>query len=225
MNKHSNIHYCIFSDNFKQSDNSYKMLCAMMLSILMLIECARAEMKWQDVTVLRVEESHILQLHADMVDTARSLLNGTMMGDNRLHPKAHPDLLEHAGWNQSKELLRLALNNFETTVRLPARSNCTVPKPRYKHSFLGLSTVSDTAHLEERIQVLQATEDRAIKTTNFLRRKLLKVANLMSAYICNGELKKKEMSRSLIHLQLEVAVLMMLRAAEDAIRELNALTD
>ena len=175
-------------------------------------------MKWQDVTVLHVEESHVLQLHADVVGTARPLLNGTMLGDNRLHPKAHPDLLEHAGWNQAKELLRLALNNFETTVRLLARSNCTVSKPRQKRSFLGLSTVSDTARLEERIQVLQATEDRAIKTTNFLRRKLLRGAELMSAYIHDGELKKKEMSRSLIHLQLEVTVLMMLRATEDAIR-------
>ena len=141
----------------------------MVLSMLMLIACAGADMRWQDVTVLHIEESHVLQLHADVVDVARSLLNETMLGDHRLHPKAHPALLEHAGWHQSKELLRLALSNFETTIRLPGRSNCTVAKPRYKRSFLGLSTVADTAHLEERIQVLQATENRAIKTTNFLR--------------------------------------------------------
>ena len=182
-------------------------------------------MKWQDVTVLHIEESHVLQLHADVVDVARSLLNETMLGDNRLHLKAQPALLKHAGWYQCKELLRLALSNFEMTIRLPGRSNCTVSKPRYKRSFLRLSKVADTAHLEERIQVLQATENRAIKTTNFLRSKLLKGADLMSAYIRDGELKKKEMSRSLIHLQMEVAVLMMLRAAEDATHELNALTD
>ena len=105
------------------------MKCAMMFSILMLIECAGAEMKWQDVTVLHVEESHVLQLHADVVGTARALLNGSMLGDDHVHPKAHPDLLEHSGWNQAKELLRLALNNFESTARLPARSNCTVSKP------------------------------------------------------------------------------------------------
>ena len=111
------------------------------------------------------------------------------------------------------------------SIRLPGRSNCSIAKPGSKRSFLGLSTVADTAHLEERIQVLQAAEDRAAKMTNFLSSKLQKGAALMSSYIRDGELKKKEMSRNLIHLQMEVAVMMMLRAAEDATRELNTLTD
>ena len=174
---------------------------------------------------MSVEEKHILQIHADVVKTAQALLNETMLGDGRVHPKAHPDLLEHSGWIQAKKLLNLALLNFESTARLPARSNSTVTWPRQKRSFLGLSTVSDTARLEEHIKVLQATEEKAIKMTNFLRGKLLRGAKLMKEYIHAGESRQKQTSRTLLHVQLEVTFLLLLRAAEDATRELNALSE
>ena len=56
---------------------------------------ARPGMTWRDVTVMSVEETNILQIHADVVTTARALLNETMLGDGRVHPKAHPDLFEN----------------------------------------------------------------------------------------------------------------------------------
>ena len=59
---------------------------------------ARPGMTWRDVTVMSMEEISILQIHADVVNTARALLNETVLGYGRVHAKAQPDLLEHTGW-------------------------------------------------------------------------------------------------------------------------------
>ena len=61
--------------------------------------------------------------------------------------------------------------------------------------------------------------------TNFLRRKLLRGLELMQQYIQAGELRQKQTSWTLLHVQLEVTFLLLLRAAEDATRELNALSE
>ena len=175
-------HYYYFSD-YHNSEIKFKMIYTTVLAMLTSLTCTMADMKWRNVTVLNIEESNVMQLHCDVVVVARSLLNETTMGTHHLHPKAHPALLDHAGWSRSRDLLRLALTNFEMAIRLPGRSNCSIAKPRSKRSFLGLSTVADNAHLEERIQVLQAAEDRAAKMTNFLSSKLQKGAALMSSYI------------------------------------------
>ena len=66
--------------------------------LMMCARRARPGLTWKDVTVMSVEEISIVQIHVDVVNTARALLNETVIGDGRVHAKAHPDLLEHTGW-------------------------------------------------------------------------------------------------------------------------------
>ena len=151
------------------------------------------------------------------------LLNDSVLSTGKIHPKAHPDLLAHIGWDQAQGLLRTALESFERAVQLPASSNGSGARPWQCRSFLGLATTSDTARLEDHLRVLQASENRTVKATNFLRRKLATGAELMKEFIREGELQRKNSSRTLVHLQMEVSILLLLKAAEDAVRELTAL--
>ena len=82
-------------------------------------------MVWRDRTVLSAEELSIVQISMDIVQTARSLLNGTALGDDKIHEKANPELLAHMGWPRAKGLLRHALQTFERVIQLPARSEGT----------------------------------------------------------------------------------------------------
>ena len=224
-----NYHYLFNFSDYKQSDNLKMIPCAATVLVLMTsITCTMsAAMQWRDQTVLNVVEQNILQLNCDVISVAHSLLNDTTLGSHLLHPKTHPALLDHAGWVRKRDLLRLSLANFEQVLRLPGTSNSTIakPRPRPKRSFLGLSTAADDARLDERIQALQASSERAAKLTSFISGKLQKSSQLMKSYIQNGEIQKKEASRNLIHLQLEVAVLWWIRAADEAAEELEALTD
>ena len=168
-----------FSDNFYSDKLIMTTRTTAVLVILTALSCTTtAVMRWRDETVLNVVELNIIQLHCDVVGVAHSLLNESSFGSHILHPRTHPALLEHAGWARQKELLRLALSNFEQVIRLPGTSNSTISKPRPKRSFLGLSTAADDARLDERIQALQASGSRAAKLTSFLSAKLQKSAQL-----------------------------------------------
>ena len=59
---------------------------------------AKLVLTWKDVTVMTAQELSIVQVNADIVETAKALLNGIALGEGIIHAKAHPDLLEHTGW-------------------------------------------------------------------------------------------------------------------------------
>ena len=199
-------------------------LLALMYSISRPSSASRT---WRDQTVLNAADQSILQITCDVVTTANALLNDTALGPQVLHPKTHPQLLEHSGWARKKNLLKLALSNFERVLLLPGTSNSTIikPRPRPKRSFLGISTTADDARLDQRIQTLQSSTERAARLTSFLSGKLQKSSELMKNYIRTGEMQKHENARQLIHVQLELTVIWWIRAAEEATQELESLTD
>ena len=204
------------------------MVISLFITLLCSISCpVSASRIWKDQTVMRAADQNILMITCDVVRTANALLNETALGPETLHPKSHPQIMEHSGWSRKKTRLRLALENFERVILLPGSSNNTIvkPHPRQKRSFLGLSTTADDARLEQRIQSLQSNSERASRLTNFLSGKLKKSADLMKTYIRTGEMRREETARQLIHVHLELTVLWWIRAADEAIQELEALTD
>ena len=84
--------------------------------------------------------------------------------------------------------------------------------------------MSNTTRLEEHLRTLKASEEKAVKVTNFLQKKLLTGAELMKDFVRAGEIQQKQASRALLHVQLEVTILLLLKAADDATKELTALT-
>merc|ERR1711973_782025 len=183
MNK-TNI-YCINISEVNRSEYR-KMITSIVIPFLLALmysisRPSSASRTWRDQTVLNAADQSILQITCDVVTTANALLNDTALGPQVLHPKSHPQLLEHSGWACKKTLLKLALENFEQVILLPGTSNNTImkPHPRQKRSFLGLSTTADDARLDQRIQSLQSSSERAARLTNFLFGKLQKSADLM----------------------------------------------
>ena len=69
---------CLFnsfdiSDNNILSDNFNMLKSTLLIFVLMMFAgSARPGMTWRDVTVMSVEETNILQIHADVVNTARA---------------------------------------------------------------------------------------------------------------------------------------------------------
>ena len=161
----TNIYYLINISDYRPSENRKMIPCVVITFVLVLMYSisrpTSASRTWRDQTVLNAADQSILQITCDVVKTANALLNDTALGPQVLHPKTHPQLLEHSGWARKKNLLKLALENFERVLLLPGTSNSTImkPRPRQKRSFLGISTTADDARLDQRIQSLQSSTE------------------------------------------------------------------